>query len=86
MDVKKEATRIHESGHNCAQSVFCSCREYTGIDDKTALAISGGFVTEINGVTGNFTRSDQNGEQTKPQRNIRKVCVLSYKLCLTVRI
>ena len=43
MDVKKEATRIHESGHNCAQSVFCSCREYTGIDDKTALAISGGF-------------------------------------------
>ncbi|MBR6811820.1 MAG: C_GCAxxG_C_C family protein [Oscillospiraceae bacterium] len=43
MDVKKEATRIHESGHNCAQSVFCSCREYTGIDDKTALAVSGGF-------------------------------------------
>lgn len=43
MDIKKEATRIHESGHNCAQSVFCSCREYTGIDDKTALAISGGF-------------------------------------------
>jgi len=43
MDVKKEATRIHESGHNCAQSVFCACREYTGIDDKTALAISGGF-------------------------------------------
>lgn len=43
MDVKKEATRIHESGHNCAQSVFCACREYTGLDDKMALAVSGGF-------------------------------------------
>jgi len=43
MGVKQEATRIHESGHNCAQSVFCSCREYTGVDDKTALAVSGGF-------------------------------------------
>jgi len=37
MGIKQEATRIHESGHNCAQSVFCACREYTGIDDKTAL-------------------------------------------------
>lgn len=43
MGVKQEATRIHESGHNCAQSVFCACREYTGIDDAIALAVSGGF-------------------------------------------
>ena len=43
MGVKQEATRLHESGHNCAQSVFCSCREYTGVDDKIALAVSGGF-------------------------------------------
>lgn len=43
MGVKEEATRLHESGFNCAQSVLCACREYTDIDDKTALGISGGF-------------------------------------------
>ena len=43
MGVKEEATRLHESGLNCAQSVLCSCREYTGLADETAAAVSGGF-------------------------------------------
>lgn len=43
MGVKEEATRLHESGFNCAQSVFCACREYTGLEDAVALAVSGGF-------------------------------------------
>ena len=43
MDVKKLATEYHERGFNCAQSVLCSCAEYTGLDEKTALASSGGF-------------------------------------------
>jgi len=43
MGIREEATKLHESGHNCAQSVFTSCREMTGLDDKLALAISGGF-------------------------------------------
>ena len=43
MDVKKLATEYHEKGFNCAQSVLCSCAEYTGLDEKTALAVSGGF-------------------------------------------
>ena len=43
MDVKKLATEYHEIGFNCAQSVLCSCAEYTGLNEKTALAVSGGF-------------------------------------------
>ena len=43
MDVKKIATQYHESGFNCAQSVLCANGEYTGLDEKTALAVSGGF-------------------------------------------
>lgn len=43
MDVKKLATEYHEKGYNCAQSVLCSCSAYTGLDNKTALAVSGGF-------------------------------------------
>lgn len=43
MSIRDEATKLHDSGHNCAQSVFTSCREHTGLDDKLALAISGGF-------------------------------------------
>lgn len=38
-----EAVRLHKCGYNCAQSVLCACREYTGLEDKTALAISAGF-------------------------------------------
>lgn len=43
MGVKEEAAKLHESGLNCAQSVLCSCREYTGLDDATARAVAGGF-------------------------------------------
>lgn len=43
MNIREKAVEIHESGFNCAQSVLCACNEYTGLDDKTALAISAGF-------------------------------------------
>ncbi len=43
MGVKEKATTLHESGFNCAQSVLCACGEYTGLDDTTALAVSGSF-------------------------------------------
>lgn len=43
MGIKQTATALHESGFNCAQSVLCACCEYTGLENKTALAISGGF-------------------------------------------
>lgn len=43
MNIKEKAIEIHESGFNCAQSVLCACGDYTGIDEKTALAISAGF-------------------------------------------
>lgn len=43
MGVKEEATKQHLSGFNCAQSVLTSCRDYTGLDDQTALAVSAGF-------------------------------------------
>ena len=43
MDIKEKATKIHQSGFNCAQSVLGACGDYTGLDEKTALAISAGF-------------------------------------------
>ena len=43
MGIKEDAARLHECGFNCAQSVLCACGKYTGLDDKTALAVSGGF-------------------------------------------
>lgn len=43
MKINEKATKLHESGFNCAQSVFCACGDYTGMDDKTAKAVSGGF-------------------------------------------
>lgn len=43
MGISEKATALHESGFNCAQSVLCSCGKYTGLDEKTALAVSGGF-------------------------------------------
>ncbi|MGI5976547.1 MAG: C-GCAxxG-C-C family protein [Candidatus Limivicinus sp.] len=43
MGVKTESARLHDCGFNCAQSVLCSNREYTGIDDSKALALAGGF-------------------------------------------
>lgn len=43
MGIQEEATRLHESGFNCAQSVLCACGKYTGLRDEAALAVSGGF-------------------------------------------
>lgn len=43
MDIKELAIKYHDSGFNCAQAVLCACAEYTGLDEKTALAISAGF-------------------------------------------
>lgn len=43
MEIKEKALRLHEEGFNCAQSVLGACGEYTGIDDKTALALGGGL-------------------------------------------
>ena len=44
MSVKETAVEYHVKGFNCSQSVLCSCKEYTGMDEKTAaklLASSG---------------------------------------------
>ena len=43
MDIKEKATKLHQSGFNCAQSVLNACGDYTGLDENTALAISAGF-------------------------------------------
>ena len=43
MTIQEKAVEYHKSGFNCAQSVLCACGEYTGLDEKTALAISAGF-------------------------------------------
>lgn len=43
MDIKEKANSYHDKGYNCAQAVLAACEEYTGLDEKTALAISGGF-------------------------------------------
>lgn len=43
MDIGEEAVALRSRGFNCAQGVLAACREYTGLDDKTALAITAGF-------------------------------------------
>ncbi len=43
MSVQDEALRLHARGFNCAQSVLAALGSYTGMDEKTALALSGGF-------------------------------------------
>lgn len=43
MGIGQKALEYHEAGYNCAQSVLTACAEYTGMDDKTALALSAGF-------------------------------------------
>lgn len=48
MGVKEKATALHESGFNCAQSVLCALGAYTGLDEETALALSGGFGGGVN--------------------------------------
>lgn len=43
MSVQEESIRLHDCGFNCAQSVLAALGSYTGLDEKTALSISGGF-------------------------------------------
>ena len=43
MGANEKATALHESGFNCAQSVLGALGVYTGLDEKTALSIAGGF-------------------------------------------
>lgn len=43
MSIKEEAVKLHDKGYNCAQSVAAACGKYTGLDEKTAFAVSGGF-------------------------------------------
>ena len=43
MTAAEMALDFHARGFNCAQSVLCSCGAYTGLEEKTALAVSGGF-------------------------------------------
>ena len=43
MNIKEKAQAYHNTGYNCAQSVLAVCGDYTGVDEKTLLAVSGGF-------------------------------------------
>lgn len=43
MSAKEKAAQYHAGGYNCAQSVLAAMGEYTGLDEKTALALSAGF-------------------------------------------
>lgn len=43
MDVAAIAGDFHRGGFNCAQSVLRALGKYTGLDEGTALAVSGGF-------------------------------------------
>jgi C_GCAxxG_C_C family probable redox protein len=43
MSVQEESLRLHDCGFNCAQSVLAALGSYTGLDEKTALSVSGGF-------------------------------------------
>jgi len=43
LSVQEESIRLHDCGFNCAQSVLAALGSYTGLDEKTALSVSGGF-------------------------------------------
>ena len=43
MSIKEKALELHKKGYNCAQAVIAACSDMTGLDEKTALAISAGF-------------------------------------------
>ncbi len=43
MSIREKAVALHTRGFNCAQAVLGSCGAYTGLDEETALAVSGGF-------------------------------------------
>ena len=38
-----KAKQLFENGYNCAQAVFCSFPEVTGLDNETALRVSAGL-------------------------------------------
>jgi C_GCAxxG_C_C family probable redox protein len=40
MNIEEKAAQYHAQGFNCAQSVLAACGDYTGLDEKTALAAS----------------------------------------------
>ena len=43
MGAKEKALALHAQGFNCAQAVLGALGEYTGLDEKTALALAAGF-------------------------------------------
>ena len=43
MELKEKALKLHGRGYNCAQAVLAACGDYTGLDEKSALAVSAGF-------------------------------------------
>ena len=43
MDMADRAVELHFEGYNCAQAVLASAGEFTGLDEKDALAIAAGF-------------------------------------------
>lgn len=43
MDIKELAMDYYKRRFNCAQAVLAACGMYTGLDEKTALAIAAGF-------------------------------------------
>ncbi len=43
MDRITLANAYHDKGFNCCQSVFAAFRDLTGMEEKTALKIAGGF-------------------------------------------
>lgn len=43
MDIRERALDWHKKGYNCAQSVAVACAELAGLDENTAIAVSGGF-------------------------------------------
>ncbi|MBR0207279.1 MAG: C_GCAxxG_C_C family protein [Oscillospiraceae bacterium] len=43
MGIKEEAVALHSQGFNCAQCVLGACGKYTGLDQKSSLAVAGGF-------------------------------------------
>ncbi len=43
MSVREDSIRLHARGFNCAQSVLAALGKYTGLEEATALSISGGF-------------------------------------------
>ena len=43
MGAKEKALALHAQGFNCAQCVLSALGAYTGLDEKTALAIASGF-------------------------------------------